>query len=500
MNTNAQVHSVGVFEAGGATLSIFSRGPQPDPGALARNLAQPATKWNSHDPRKDPGPSRVAPIELRMVGADSFLLLALTEGTTAAEGLWSLENAHPGLITPRLALVCLVAAEGFLKRWSPERQFYAYFLAMQVPFEWEKPRSADALLSNDQLEKTVAVALTPDRFAEDAFVLPSLHPVDVARAQFVLAEQLWRPPWMVVEALFQISMPFEGAHAPHPQLYRRWMRLAATGSFGVHLRNDMHVTVAGATLQIANEQDVQWCWREVAELFSRRVPRETIRALIPDQRLTDMDHLWEDIETDGDPAILLGLAVGLVRDAQTHAAFAPEGTFDVVFPDGLGLREFRMTGMRLAVHSDGFYWRTLNPELTGPINTWSPRWITPDHAEELLHFPASEESWRLYTAWVDVVCSALWHDLHVAGEQSFRPRRKRSRGRQQADATLGVDVSSTAEPQAEPKTIVLDLPRRLILSGSKDWGTPDEHHAIQKAAAWRRGPFASPGRKLEAKL
>lgn len=501
-----QAFPIQTYKAGPVTLAVSSIGDRPFAGALGRDLDNPSTRWKTNTAgAHSAGASRVAFV---VAGNLSRFQVEFPKEMPPPSALWNLAQAHQHLVIPRLALLCLLGARGVQAAWSPEWCFLTNRLAMRVPFEWKQAPAETPLLAASQLDDLVATQLSPDTFIANTFSLPPLHAVDIARALLVLARQMWQPPWSEAATIDRLRQGIEAPENRDVPYEKRYEDLAKTGSLGAALRGEPWVELDGERLSFEDIQDLQWSWKTVHHMVRDHVNRQVIRALVP-ERVMPLDLSdWTDIESDGDPALLLGLTVSLVRDAQEFAAFSPVGTFDVLFPEGLGLRAFNMIGMRLLVVPDCMLWRALNPDPVGGITLWSPLYVDPHLPRRLLTDLDDDRAndrlgeslhWHRYIAWINVVCAALWHDLHVAGESSFRPAPRRSRRRRG-----GGDGPAPLEPAPTPPpdVVVLDLPRRLFLSGPHEWGTPEEraaiHHRLHSVAGHLRRLATNWQRSTEA--
>ena len=459
----------------GSFLDILAAQPgQQALVALERDLDEEDRLWSCALPAELPATLRPerGHEQFAAVGPGVVLRLSVPSGPPITQALRSLSDANPGLMTPRLALLCLLGMRAGRGTVPAERWGRAFLVLRRMPFtaEWTSAATAAPLLPAALIEQMVAGRLTVSACLAGRPVLERLHSLDVARVTLELARQMWQTDWGDVEVLRALARSGMRSHEQRDHM----VSLMLFGSAWLMLRSQMTVTIAGVELRVPEDPaHYMNAWTVAHIMPSIGVDAAAIRALIPDGLLPQPSHAWIDAVTDADPALLRGLAVGLVRDASLLAAYAPEGTFEVELPEGLGLRAFGLTGLRLHVTRNRLFVRALDPKPNGPIHSWDPSHYPSSEAD----FQASRDRvptlWRQWGAWVDVVCAALWHDLHVAGETSLRPlARTRARWR-------GGSSNPPTVPLEPVEVQYLDLPRRLSLSGAREWGSAEEREQIR---------------------
>ncbi len=442
--------------------------------ALERDLSEEDRLWSCALPAELPSTLRPerGHEQFAAVGPGVVIRLSVPSGPPITQTLRSLADANPGLMTPRLALLCLLGMRAGRGTVPAERWGRAFLVLRRMPFsvEWTDAATAAPLLPATLIEQIVASRLSVAACLTARPVLERLHSLDVARVTLELARQMWQPDWGDVEVLRALASSGMRSAEQREQM----VSLMLFGSAWLMLRPQMTVTIAGVELRVPEEPaHYMNAWTVAHIMPTTGVDGAAIRALIPDGLLPQPSHDWIDADTDADPALLRGLAVGLVRDASLLASYAPEGTFEVELPEGLGLRAFGLTGLRIHVTRNRLFVRPLDPKPSGPIHGWDPSHYRSSEED----FRASKERvptlWRQWGAWVDVVCAALWHDLHVAGEASLRPIARTRPRRRGSAANLPAPAPEAADVQ------YLDLPRRLTLSGSREWGSAEEREQIR---------------------
>lgn len=463
-------------------LSVAALGARPDPSVLINDLADRRTLWRPPNVTTDWPNYRPTPENrtLILVGKRSVIRLSHPGQMPVETALHALSTRYPYLIEPRLAILCLIGAHCLEAGWSSETCSVVNGLAIQIPFAWKQAPPQTPLLTRGLLEDLIAEHLTPIGCFRNEFALPPLHPIDVARAQLILARALWQSPWNTPDSQNLLSHPIlvepELLTRLDPAYVDRYDRLAATAGLGLALRGESWVTIAGERLQLRGDHELAYSWGTVLTFVALGpIPTASlIGQLVPDRLLPIPLEWWSSVETDADPVVLQGLALSLVRDAQTFAAFAPEGVFDVLLPEGLGLRAFGLQGLRLVVTKTDMWYRPLAPEPIGQIGHWTPEFGEVGRGASTDDI-AWNRRWQGFRAWMDVVCAAVWHDLHVAGEASFRASAKRphQRGRRES-------LPPTPQPAPQADVVVLNLPRPLRLAGRREWGSPQERESIQK--------------------
>lgn len=185
---------------GGSFLDVLAAQPgERALVALERDLDEEDRLWSCALPSELPAtlkPER-GHEQFAAVGPGVVVRLSVPSGPPITQALRALSDSNPGLMTPRLALLCLLGMRAGRGTISAERWGRANLALRRMPFTVEQTNTAPAapLLPAALIDQIVASRLTVTSCLAGRPVLERLHSIDVARVTLELARQMWQPNW-----------------------------------------------------------------------------------------------------------------------------------------------------------------------------------------------------------------------------------------------------------------------------------------------------------------
>ena len=283
----------------------------------------------------------------------------------------------------------------------------------------------------------------------DAAPLPGNGAVNIARIAMELSRFLWSPQGMAsvplrpdeTLAAMQIASLWASTHKQvqiHEHTY-------------TNLRNEYH------------ERTVAWLWLQYYALIARNItpiPGEVWEwlAAIP-QWLPPVSI---------DRHLAQGIALSLVRQAESEGVFAPYGQFIVRIPEGTG---HPLTGeeLHLSAYPDRLWLHWKNWAFC-----WLPREGTMvDRLGIAVELPGEHSDEINIYYWLDVTLAALWRDLRVAQEEALPQTTEKT-----IPNSTKQRPSSRRRARQRRQERRIRLPRRLPV---RLWGESDIHHRLRRA-------------------
>jgi hypothetical protein len=237
------------------------------------------------------------------------------------------------------------------------------------------------------------------------------------------------------------------------------------------LAGGLKINVAGVEVQGRGMGQIRHALLQLMELTAGNISGEAVRALLPDRQLPEL-LAWPSDRPDQAPVpeIFKGLASALVRDATEQAVYAPQGAFLLRVPNELSvLRQRGVTELRVYADPNGL-WLRLRGDRDALVG-WRPE-------AGLRSFVLPTD----LTAWLNVVASALWHDLRVGGSAAV----PRTDGRPEL-IVGGAPLTRGAKKRPKPAGVQLPSVRHIYLSGVRQWSTPDSRARIIRQMHGVRG-------------
>lgn len=387
----------------------------------------------------------------------------------------------------RLALHILITIRGRIAGLSEALLSHANAMAADIPLPDAVFDPNPPSRSASDIQALVETRMSPMMFLQGVFSIPILNPIDMARVVLEFGRYIWSSVWtdQFRPVLNRIS---RGAVDPLGDCDPLTPFLTMAAAIGLLYWKRSIIEIAGVSLEVPLESMyLKGAWLTTGGMLSEHIPSEAVRALLSDHVFPD----FQSITVNGpkgacpDPALLRGLAAGLVRETRSRTVYAPQGLFQLLIPRELGYRDYGIKSLKVFVTQNGLFYRHVGEHVFGPILAWRPE-VEGSEAADL-------EDIELI-AWSQVVCAALWHDLHVAGEASIRRATGHRRRRQGA-------LSGSTLPPAPAPLPAITLPREcvtVIFDGQREWGTGEEReHAARRmhgvvghlrrlAADWKR--------------
>jgi hypothetical protein len=383
----------------------------------------------------------------------------------------------PDPLPASLCLAFMIADRALKYSLPPEQLIGSAALAAQVANVIQPGSGASR--SRREIEAMAIHHIdSPDAGGE---ALVSLAGSDQARYLLEIGSLAWKPGWMVkvhaLSARHRLVDHMEAMAAGDlDRINTREMiefgNLHILTTFAVvdlALRPEPAIEIAGVHLR-GNLTDITNLYVQACELAAGGISADAVRTLYPDGIL----RVGAKIEPDPPDSLdlLHGLANSLLREAQQQQAYIPFGAFSVDLPADLAIARAGVSSLRVFAGAQELWVRLVNPN-GGAVVRWRP-----DHrGGSIMLLPA-------VAAWLDVTLAALWHDLVVAGEIAVP---ERSRAKAQGPVRPAGDRRASSVRS-------LPGPRRLRLSGKREWGSREEREKISRRAHGVRGHL----RKLPA--
>lgn len=368
-----------------------------------------------------------------------IISLSFPLGSSGITALHTIEEHSGGPLPPGLA-VALVAALSAKKPCLAPSAF-AYY-AKATPTEIRPP------LNRQQIDDAAERWLNETLIAANASM--PRNGIDRGQMLVMAATKLWNKEnakryAKVISSLDENSQSHLFMLSPLAEAARM-------------LHGMTKLEIAGHRLKLGSQ-----AWTQYLEMVQGNISRQAVRFLcgssFPDSNnvlgwLGDAPPNPDALVIEDTPSAA-AWSRSLIRDAEENGVFIPSGGFRLAFPPDYPLREWGMQGLRIHADPEGL-WVSTDPNRGENLFRWEPG--TPLNPILIT---------SKVVPLMDITLAALWRDIRVAGETVVRPRKGGKRRRK-------------TKPKEEPT--VRYLPRhRLIFHGeAREWGSPEEHEAIQR--------------------